>query len=81
MLPCLVFCGDVTRFRFQVFPEFLRQRSVPAARQTFQQQGFQPGVFLMPLGIAQQGAEMLAHVAIALGSQLTFSGTDKRVRC
>jgi len=65
------FLGDVARFRLQVFPELLGQRNIGATRQAFHQHGLQPGVFFFLLGLAQQRAEILAHIAVALGGHLT----------
>lgn len=69
-------CGGL---RFQFAPEFLREWNVLAGRETFNQQRFQLLVLLLRLGLAEQGPEILAHVAVALGSDLLLDESLKRL--
>ena len=76
--PALVFPGEIHGFGLKILPEFARQRDIIAAcGQTFNEQRFQPRVFLALLRNAEQRAEIFSDVAIALRRKLFI---DKRLQ-
>jgi hypothetical protein len=72
LLRTLCFRANPPSFRLEVAPEFLRDRNIVTGCQAFEQQRLQTSVLFLRLGLAQQGAEVFADVAVALMRELVI---------